>query len=101
FYAYGQWFDMGFTQYLQPLYSGGVHDDGALAHYRRVYSTQSNPNHLGMLMTWVIAGFLGGALFRVGNRFWNIVLLLASLATLAMTGSRYAVLSVSLAVIMF
>jgi hypothetical protein len=99
-YGYGQWFDLSFTQYLQPLYTGGLHDDGALAHYRRVYSTVSNPNHLGMLMTWVIVAFLGGILFRVGSRFWNVVLLFACLATLAMTGSRYGLLSGSFALIL-
>jgi len=96
-YAYGQWFNMSFTSYLQPYYSGGLHDDGGLAHYRRVYSTLSNPNYLAMLMTWVIAVFTMGALFRVGSRFSNIALLLASLTTLAMTGSRYGLIDTVLA----
>src|SRR5208282_3876794 len=91
-YAYGQWFDLGFTSYLQPYYSGGPHDDGGLAHYRRVYSTLSNPNFLGMLMTWVIAAFVLGAQFRVCKRAWNIALLVASLVTLTMTGSRYGLI---------
>lgn len=100
FYAYGQWFNLGFTQSLQPYYSGGLHDDGGLAHYRRVYSTLSNPNTLGMFMTWVIAAFTMGALFRVGSRFWNIVLLFASLTTLAMTGSRYGLIDTVLAFVL-
>jgi O-antigen ligase len=100
FYAYGQWFDLGFTHFLQPYYSGGFHDDGALAHYRRVYSTLSNPNHLGMLMTWVITAFSLGALFRMQSRFWNVLLLFASLATLAMTGSRFGLLTGAFALLL-
>jgi O-antigen ligase len=99
-YAYGQWANMGFTAYLQPLYSGGLHDDGGLAHYRRVYSTLSNPNYLAMLMTWMIAAFSLAALLRVGNRFWSIVVLFASLATLAMTGSRYGLINTALALVL-
>ncbi len=100
FYAYGQWFNLGFTYYLQPLYSGGLHDEGGLAHYRRVYSTLSNPNTLGILMTWVIAAFTMAALFRVRSRFWNIAALCASLVTLAMTGSRYGLVDTIFAVIL-
>ena len=91
-YAYGQWFNMGFTQYLDPYYSGGLHDEGGLAHYRRVYSTLSNPNTLGIFMTWVIGAFSLRALLGIGNRFLNMVLLFACLATLAMTGSRYGLI---------
>jgi O-antigen ligase len=91
-YAYGQWFSLGFTAYLQPYYSGGLHDDGGLAHYRRVYSTLSNPNYLGMLMTWIIAAFVMRALIRVGSQFWNLLVLLTSLVTLTMTGSRYGLI---------
>lgn len=99
-YAYAQWFNFGFTAYLQPYYSGGLHDEGGLAHYRRVYSTLSNPNFLGMLMTWVIAGFTLAALFRVGNRLSNIVLLFASVVTLTMTGSRYGLIDTGLVLVL-
>jgi O-antigen ligase len=99
-YAYGQWLNMGFTYYLQPLYSGGLHDDGGLAHYRRVYSTLSNPNTLGILMTWLIAAFAMAALFRVGSRFWNVTLLFASLVTVAMTGSRYGLIDTVIALLL-
>lgn len=91
-YAYAQWFDLGFAAYLQPYYSGGAHDEGSLEHYRRVYSTLSNPNTLGILMTWVAAAFAMAALFRVGRRFWMLLGLAASLITLAMTGSRYGLI---------
>jgi len=96
-YAYGQWLNLGFTTHLQPLYSGGLHDEGGLSHYRRVYSTLSNPNYLAMLMTWMIAAFTLATLFRVGSRFWNVVILFASLATLAMTGSRYGLINTTIA----
>jgi len=100
FYAYAQWFNLGFTRYLEPYYSGGLHDEGGLAHYRRVYSTLSNPNTLGILMTWVITAFALRALFGVGKRFWNIVFILASLATLAMTGSRYGLIDTVVALLL-
>jgi O-antigen ligase len=99
-YAYGQWFNLGFTAYLQPYYSGGLHDDGGLAHYRRVYATLSNPNYLGMLMTWVIAGFALAALIRVGSRLWILVAMVAALATLTMTGSRYGLIDTALAILL-
>ncbi len=99
-YAYGQWFNMPFTAYLQPYYSGGLHDDGGLSHYRRVYSTLSNPNFLAMLMTWAVAAFTLAIFSRVGNRFWNLVLLLASLVTLVMTGSRYGLINTVLALLL-
>jgi O-antigen ligase len=99
-YAYGQWFNLGFTYYLQSYYSGGLHDEGSLAHYRRVYSTLSNPNTLGILMTWVIAAFTMAALFRVGRRFWILTALVASLITLAMTGSRYGLIDTVFALVL-
>jgi O-antigen ligase len=85
---------------LQPFYSGGAHDEGSLEHYRRVYSTLSNPNTLGILMTWVIAAFTMAALFRVGRRFWILIALLASLITLAMTGSRYGLIDTVFALVL-
>lgn len=92
FYALGQWLDLGFTYYLQPFYSGGLHDDGGLAHYRRVYSTFSNPNYLAIFMTWMVVFCTTAALFRVGSRFWNFVILLCALAVLTMTSSRYGLI---------
>jgi O-antigen ligase len=99
-YAYGQWFNMGFTAYLQPYYSGGLHDEGSLEHYRRVYSTLSNPNTLGILMTWVIAAFTMAALFRVGRLTWLLTALAACLITLAMTGSRYGLIDTVFALVL-
>lgn len=99
-YAYGQWFNLGFTYLLQPYYSGGAHDEGSLEHYRRVYSTMSNPNTLAILMTWVIAAFAMAALFRVGRRFWMLTALVASLITLTMTGSRYGLIDTVFALVL-
>jgi O-antigen ligase len=99
-YAYAQWLNLDFTAALQRYYSGGLHDEGGLAHYRRVYSTLSNPNFLGMFVTWVIGAFTLGALFGVCNRAWNLVLLLMALVTLAMTGSRYGLIDTSLVLLL-
>ncbi|MBZ5502959.1 MAG: O-antigen ligase family protein [Acidobacteriia bacterium] len=91
-YAWAQWMDIGVSHTLANFYSGGAHDEGSLSHYRRVYSTMGNPNVLGQLMTWAIAGFTLAALLGVGNRLLNLVMTLACLVTLAMTGSRYGLL---------
>jgi O-antigen ligase len=99
-YAYGQWFNMGFTYFLQPYYSGGLHDEGSLSHYRRVYSTLSNPNTLAIFMTWVIAAFTLAALFRISRRLWMVLALIASLITLTMTGSRYGLIDTIFALIL-
>ena len=99
-YAYGQWFNLGFTHSLQPFYSGGAHDEGSLEHYRRVYSTLSNPNTLAILMTWAVAAFTMAALFRVGRRSWVLTALFASLVALAMTGSRYGLIDTFFALIL-
>lgn len=96
-YAFAQWMNLGISQQLVPIYSGGWHDDGALAHYRRVYSTMGNPNLLGQLMTWSISFFTLSFLFRVGNRLFNLFLITICLVTLAMTGSRYGIIDTALA----
>src|SRR5579862_850543 len=91
-YAWAQWMDLGIAHQLAAIYSGGAHDEGSLAHYRRVYSTMGNPNLLGQLMTWSVAAFTLAAMFRVGNRIRNFALVCISLVTLAMTGSRYGLI---------
>lgn len=96
-YAWAQWMHFGIAYQLNFIYSGGAHDDGSLAHYRRVYSTMGNPNLLGQLMTWAVATFTLGALFRVGSRLLNFCMVAICLVTLAMTGSRYGLLDTALA----
>ena len=95
-YAWAQWADLGISHTLSTFYSGGLHDAGALSHYRRVYSTMGNPNLLGQLMTWSIAAFLLAALVGFGSRIRNVAMTLACLVTLLMTGSRYGLLNTSL-----
>jgi O-antigen ligase len=99
-YALAQWADLGFTHTLANYYSGGWHDEGALSHYRRVYSTMGNPNLLGQLMTWSVAAFVLAAVLKFGNRLRNIVMVLACLVTMVMTGSRYGLLNTALAIIL-
>lgn len=96
-YAWAQWMGLDLSYRLSAVYSGGAHDDGALAHYRRVYSTMGNPNLLGQLMTWSISMFTLAALFRVGTRLFNFFMVAICLVTLAMTGSRYGLLNTVLA----
>jgi hypothetical protein len=99
-YAGAQWIDLDVAYRLNAIYSGGAHDDGSLAHYRRVYSTMGNPNLLAQLMTWVIPIFLLAMLARVGNRFRNACLVVMCLVTLAMTGSRYGLIDTSVAIVL-
>jgi len=94
-YAWGQFSGAGFTHYLNSFYSGGDHIDLLLANVGRVYSTMANPNVLGQLMSWSLVAFVLAALSSVGNRAWNIALALACLITLAMTASRYGLLTAS------
>src|SRR5262249_15841406 len=96
FYAWGQFFGLGFAYKLNPYYSMGGHIDVALEYARRVYATIGNPNVLGSLMTWAVVLFLLAALFRVGNQLRNIGIAAACLITLVMTGSRYGLLSIGL-----
>lgn len=99
-YGWTQWMDLGVSRLLNPFYSGGAHDEGALAHYRRVYSTMGNPNFFAQLLTWAIAAFTLAVLLRVGNRLRNLLLLSACLVTLAMTGSRYGWLDTGLVLVL-
>jgi hypothetical protein len=99
-YAWAQWFGLGISHSLTPLYSGGWHDEGALAHYRRVYSTMGNPNMLGQLMIWALGAFLLAAIFKIGNRVRNVVMAGACLVTLVMTGSRYGVINLGILLVL-
>ena len=90
-YAWAQWANLSFTQTLNSYYSALNHDS-ALFYARRVYATFGNANILGQFLSWSVAAFALAALFRVGSQIRNIALALASLVTLAMTGSRYALL---------
>jgi len=96
-YAWAQWANLSVSHILASYYSGGWHDEGSLAHYRRVYSTMGNPNLLGQLMTWSVAAFALAALHNVGSRLRNVLMALAAFVTLVMTGSRYGILNISLA----
>lgn len=99
-YAWAQFAGVSFTRYLNGFYSGGEHIDLLLANVGRVYSTMANPNVLGQLMSWSLAAFVMAALSGVGNRAWNMILSLACLITLAMTASRYGLITASLGLLL-
>lgn len=96
-YAWSQFLGLGFTYKLNPLYSMGGHIDVALEYERRVYATVGNPNVLGELMTFCVVLFILAALFRVGSLLRNVLVAAGCLITLAMTGSRYALLNITFA----
>ncbi len=99
-YAWAQFANLGFTYKLNNLYSAGSHIDIGLRNHGRVYSTMGNANVLGQLMTWAIVAFTMSFLVRVGNRARNILVAFACLVTLAMTGSRYGLLTTAIGVAM-
>jgi hypothetical protein len=100
FYAWSQFAGLGFTYRLNGFYSGGEHIDLLLTNVGRVYSTMANPNVLGQLMSWCLVAFTMAALSGVGNRIWNIALAFACLVTLAMTASRYGLITASLGILL-
>jgi O-antigen ligase len=95
-YAWSQFLGLGFAFGLNPYYSPGGHIDIALQYEQRVYATTGNSNVLGQLMTWCVVLLVLAALFRAGNTLRNILVALACLITLSMTGSRYGLLTVGL-----
>lgn len=99
-YAWAQWIGLGISFWLAQFYSGGWHDEGSLAHYRRVYSTMGNPNLLGQLLTWAIAALALALLLHLGSRLQNWLLVVACLVTMAMTGSRYGLIDTTLALVL-
>jgi hypothetical protein len=99
-YAWGQFFDLGFTHQLNSYYSSGGHIDTALEFARRAYATAGNSNILGELMTWCFVLFLLAALFRAGSRLGNTLVAIACLVTVVMTGSRYGLLTITLALLL-
>jgi hypothetical protein len=99
FYAWAQFTGLSFTYRLNSLYSTGGHIDQALQYAQRVYSTMGNPNVLGELMTWSVVLFILAAVFRVGSRWWNMLVAAACLITLAMTGSRFGLLTASIGIL--
>jgi O-antigen ligase len=68
--------------------------------FERVYSTMSNPNVLGQLMTWCLVVFTLAALYRVGNRAVNVGMVCACTITLVLTGSRFGLLTAGLGLVM-
>jgi len=99
-YAWGQFAGLGFTYRLNTAYTAGEHVDLILDRIGRVYSTMGNPNVLGQMMSWSLVAFTMAALSGVGSRIWNVALSLACLVTLAMTASRYGVITASLGIIL-
>jgi O-antigen ligase len=95
-YGWAQFAKLGFTYKLNNYYSGGAHIDVGLLSHGRVYSTMGNANVLGQLMTWCIVAFTMAFLFGVGGRMRNLLLAFACLVTLAMTGSRYGLLTAAI-----
>jgi O-antigen ligase len=100
FYAWAQWFSISFSFDLNTYFSAGEHIDGALLHYRRVYSTMGNPNVLGQLLTWAIVTFVAAGVKRIGSRSLCISAALACAVTLLMTGSRYGLLTTAIALLL-
>jgi hypothetical protein len=91
-YAWAQWIGLPFTQTLNTYYSAGVHDE-ALYLTKRVYATMANPNVLGLLLSWAVVCFTLNLFAKQGSRILNGLFLLSATVTIAMTASRYSVLT--------
>ena len=99
-YAWAQFVGLGFSYKLNSYYSSGGHIDLALQHAGRVYGTMGNPNVLGQLMTWCVVLFVLAALYRVGKWWWSVLTASACLVTLAMTGSRFGLITVVIGILL-
>jgi len=99
-YGIAQYFDLGFTFWLNRYYSGGEHHDIALALYHRVYSTLANPNVLGQFLSWTMLAYTLAYLFGVGSRLRNLGIPLACVVTLVLTGSRYGLVAVAFGLVL-
>ena|SRR5271168_2062102 len=99
-YAWAQHFNLNIAYELNPYYTGGQHVDLGLERYNRVYSTFGNPNILGQFLSWTLVLYTSAFLFQVGTRARNVVIALACMATMVLTGSRYALLATALGLIL-
>jgi len=100
FYAWAQFFNLGFTYKLNPYYSSGGQIDLALQYARRVYGTVGNANALGALMTWCVVIFMLAIVMRIGNRVHYSLVAFACLVTLIMTGSRYGIVTLTIGLLL-
>lgn len=98
-YGWCQFAGLGFTYRLNSLYSSGGHIDLGLRYAQRVYATMGNPNVLGELMVWCSLLFLLAFVNRAGSRLVNLCASVACLITLAMTGSRFGLVSAALGLV--
>lgn len=95
-YGWAQFANSGFAYKLNPFYSSGGHIDLALQYARRVYATMGNPNVLGELMVCCSLLFLLAFLNQVGSRLVNLLLAMACVVTLVMTGSRFGLVAAAI-----
>jgi hypothetical protein len=99
-YAWAQFAKLGISYRLNPYYSGGLHIDRALEYGGRVYSTMSNPNVLGQLITWALVAFILAFLSRIGSRVLFLGVAFACVVTLVLTGSRFGLITFAVGVIL-
>jgi O-antigen ligase len=92
-YGFAQFLSLGFTFPLNAYYSGGEHHDLGLLRYGRIYSTLANPNILGQFLSWTLVTYTLAYLFQVGSRTRNVLVALACVIALTLTGSRYALIA--------
>jgi hypothetical protein len=99
-YAWAQWGDLSVSHWLDNFYWAGEKGASALSYARRVYSTMGNANNFAELLTWLISAFLLALLLCPAKRTRYVLLALACLVSLTMTGSRYGLLDTTFALIL-
>jgi len=102
-YAWAQRLEWNIAYRLNPYFAGGEHNEASLQVYGRVYSTFGNPNVLGQFLSWMIVLYAAAAIFQVGGHLRNVGIVSICMVTAVLTGSRYALLStgIGLVVLLF
>jgi O-antigen ligase len=94
-FGWAQFLSLGIAARLTPLYTDMGHNYGALLRYGRIFSTMGNPNSLGQLMSFCLAVYVLAFLFGVGSRLRNFGVSVMCVMTVALTSSRYGLLTCS------
>ena len=94
-FGWAQFLTLGIAARLTPLYTDLGHNYTALMRYGRIFSTMGNPNALGQLMSWCMSTYVLAFLFGVGSRARNLSISVMCVMTVALTSSRYGLLTCS------
>jgi O-Antigen ligase len=92
-FGWAQFLTLGIAARLTPLYTDMGHNYTVMLRYGRIFSTMGNPNGLGQLMSWSMSIYVLAFLFGVGSRMRNLGVAAMCVITVALTSSRYGLLT--------